>query len=271
MAGPVGYEVSGPNGERGWWDGKKITPLGQSGAPQKALNPKLQSSEDADIEQLQGANALSEMMGHYGRQIDQGELKLGPVKNVLATAQNALGMSNDQSRNYGSFRSGLEKLRNDSLRLNKGVQTEGDAQRAWNELFSSLNDQNLVRQRLDEIKQIDDRAVRYKSQSINQRRTAQGVDPLDMRPFTQGSLDKPFDLSGGQSRTTIPYGAYYKDPFGNIRRNDNGDSGNPKFDVKTGKQKMDAQPKGPSVGVVEDGYRFKGGNPSDPKSWERVQ
>lgn len=28
---------------------------------------------------------------------------------------------------------------------------------------------------------------------------------------------------------------------------------------------------GPSVGVVEDGYRFKGGNPSDPNSWEQVK
>ena len=28
---------------------------------------------------------------------------------------------------------------------------------------------------------------------------------------------------------------------------------------------------GPSVGTVEDGYRFKGGNPADPSSWVKVQ
>lgn len=28
---------------------------------------------------------------------------------------------------------------------------------------------------------------------------------------------------------------------------------------------------GPQAGVIEDGYRFKGGNPSDPNNWEKVQ
>jgi hypothetical protein len=28
---------------------------------------------------------------------------------------------------------------------------------------------------------------------------------------------------------------------------------------------------GPAVGSIEDGYRFKGGNPSDPNSWEKVK
>ena len=40
-------------------------------------------------------------------------------------------------------------------------------------------------------------------------------------------VDNPYDLSGGQSRSTIPRGAYYRDPQGNIRRNDHGDDGNP--------------------------------------------
>jgi hypothetical protein len=32
-----------------------------------------------------------------------------------------------------------------------------------------------------------------------------------------------------------------------------------------------AAPSGPAVGAVIKGYKFKGGNPADPKSWEKAQ
>ena len=52
---------------------------------------------------------------------------------------------------------------------------------------------------------------------------------IDPAPSTegQGTPDKPFDLSRGQPRSSIPRGAHYIDTRGNLRRNDNGDRGNP--------------------------------------------
>jgi hypothetical protein len=47
------------------------------------------------------------------------------------------------------------------------------------------------------------------------------------KPKGQGSYAAPYDLSGGQSRATISRGSYYRDPDGNIRRNENADKGNP--------------------------------------------
>ncbi len=43
--------------------------------------------------------------------------------------------------------------------------------------------------------------------------------------------------------------------------------GDGKSDAKTAAPKQD----GPSVGLVQDGYRFKGGDPGKPESWEKVK
>lgn len=51
------------------------------------------------------------------------------------------------------------------------------------------------------------------------------------------------------------YGTDYADENGNIRRR-------AAFDPKSFAQ--------PAPGAIEDGYRFKGGNPADPSAWEKV-
>lgn len=52
------------------------------------------------------------------------------------------------------------------------------------------------------------------------------------------------------------YASDYVDPQGNTRR----------------RSVLDLQrPGGPQPGTIEDGYRFKGGNPSDPNAWEPVE
>lgn len=48
-----------------------------------------------------------------------------------------------------------------------------------------------------------------------------------MRSTPGVNVDVPLDLTGGQSREQIPRGAFYRDPQGAVRRNDNGDKGNP--------------------------------------------
>jgi hypothetical protein len=51
--------------------------------------------------------------------------------------------------------------------------------------------------------------------------------PSSTRPRGTGTQTSPFDLSAGQSRTTIPRGAFYIGKDGSMRRNDNADRGNP--------------------------------------------
>lgn len=207
------------------------------GAPK--LTGTLQGAETADIEAIQASSQISGQVGRYKSQVESGQLNLGPIKNIVSEVRNFAGRSDPNSRNYASFKAGLEKLRNDSLRLNKGMQTEGDAQRAWNELLANINDEGLVQQRLAEIDSINRRAIDNKRAIVSQRRSSQNVGPADLTEVERGSIRAPYDLSKGETRQAIPVGSYYRDPFGNVRRNDNGDAGNPKFDAKTGAQIKD--------------------------------
>ncbi|WP_234263088.1 hypothetical protein [Hydrogenophaga sp. NFH-34] len=137
-----------------------------------------------DIDAMGLASTTSADLGAIAQQIDDGTLNLGLVRNAWNKARNSVGMSTEESRALGSFQSTLEKLRNDSLRLNKGVQTEGDAQRAWNELFQSLSDPRLVRQRLGEIRAINERAAAMRGSSVQTLRENYGAAPLDMSRHT---------------------------------------------------------------------------------------
>ena len=125
--------------------------------------PKLPTSalkmQQEELDAVGTSASINADLAAMGQQIDSGKLQLGPVNNLLAKGKNLIGASDESSRNLATFQSTLEKLRNDSLRLNKGVQTEGDAQRAWNEMITNINDPKVVKQRLGEIQKINERAA----------------------------------------------------------------------------------------------------------------
>ena len=150
-----------------------------AGAPKGSYLPQqLQIKENVERDLINSAGQMNSTLDRNMQRIGKGELNLGPVSNAISTARNFVGLSNPRTRNYASFRSDMERIRNDSLRLNKGVQTEGDAQRAWNEMFANLNDEGVVAQRMAEIEQINNRAVEARLKVINQQRIDRGLYPL---------------------------------------------------------------------------------------------
>lgn len=159
--------------------------------PAAALNIQKDS-----LDAIQLASAIDGRLEGITTQLDTGKLNLGPVRNIVAGAANFVGRSDEQTRNYASFRANLEKLRNDSLRLNKGVQTEGDAQRAWNELMANLNDEGVVKQRLQEIQGYNRQAVAYHEDVVTQLREDAGMPPIDASRFRA----KPPPAQGGGKR-----------------------------------------------------------------------
>ena len=142
----------------------------------------LEKQGDA-LDAINTASAMKADLGSIRNQIDNGKLKLGMFENLASEAKNRMGNSDQNSRNYASFKATLEKMRNDSLRLNKGVQTEGDSVRAWNELVANMNDPDVVKQRLSEIEAINERAVKLHRAKIDAIRNNFNAGPIDTGAF----------------------------------------------------------------------------------------
>lgn len=166
----------------------------QKTAPKPIPASALKMQQES-LDAIGTANSINADLDAISTQIEGGKLKFGPVGNLANRAMNATGYSSEESRNFASFQANMEKLRNDSLRLNKGVQTDGDAQRAWNELFSNINDTKVVQQRLGEIKRLNERAVQLRKQDIDAVRTNYGHEPLDVSGYEK----QPAALNGGSS------------------------------------------------------------------------
>jgi hypothetical protein len=88
----------------------------------------------------------------------------------------------------------------------------------------------------------DGRKVRI--EAPDEATAIRGAAEATAKPRGKGSYAAPFDLSGGQSRRSIPKDTYYRDPEGNIRLNENFDEGNP---IVTAPRKAAARGKGVPV------------------------
>ena len=110
-------------------------------------------------------------------------MTLGVSDKIEDAVSTTLGIANDDTANRADFMTFITKLTNDSLRLNKGTQTEGDAQRARNELFENLNDEKIVVSRLEELMRINQRAIKNRRRAINRRRANEGVDAFDFSAY----------------------------------------------------------------------------------------
>lgn len=140
----------------------------------------LAKEQGAEVDAITTASNLSTDINSLRSQIGSGQLKLGPYTNLISEGRNALGNSDENSRNYASFRATVERIRNDSLRLNKGTQTEGDAVRAANELLANINDPHVVMQRLSELEALNRRAAAIHTQKLDMTRSLYGLGSADV-------------------------------------------------------------------------------------------
>lgn len=131
------------------------------------------------IDALAAAKGISETSNLLSQQVQTGLLDVGPVKNIINEVRNFAGKSTPESLAYANLDTALEKIRNDSLRLNKGVQTEGDAVRAMNEVIKNKNDPKLLQNALDKLNAINERAAELQKVQINTLRQNYNAAPMD--------------------------------------------------------------------------------------------
>lgn len=163
----------------------------------KPMPPAALKMQQDDLDAIGAAANNQANLTRFRDLIATGKLNLGFLANLASKARTATNMSNEESRNYNSLISNLETLRNNSLRLNNGVQTEGDAQRAWNELITNLNDEETVKQRLDEIILLNDRAKTLKMLNVDVIRENYKQPPMDYSPYSETKPAVGNGASGG--------------------------------------------------------------------------
>ena len=218
----------------------KIDPVGGQGGDR--LSAGQQRQVETYYQDIASIDNIDAELGRFDAMIENGSLELSPVSNAIGGVRNTLGISSENSRNLAEFRSTLEKVRNDSLRLNSGVQTEGDAKRAWDELIANINDPAIVRRQLQRIKGINSRARQFRQQRINaleggSRQPAQGgqaaprvnftLTPAQQQRWsslsptgTRGTRTYPILINpetAAQSFNNVPKGGYFITPDGELR------------------------------------------------------
>lgn len=214
---PTPVAVMGPEGKPIYVspaDAVGKTPFNTKETTAKLPTPALKLQQE-ELDAIGTAGTIDADLGAILKQVQDGKIKLGPVSNVVSSAQNALGLSDESSRNLASFKATLEKLRNDSLRLNKGVQTEGDAQRAWNEILSNINDPELVKQRLGEVQAINKRAANLRRMNVDTIRSNFGVPALDTQQFSNQPAavgNAPKKIASDAEFNALPSGARFIGP-----------------------------------------------------------
>lgn len=121
--------------------------------------------------------ALEPIMGA----IEQGQLSFGVLSNARQKLALATGVgANEMTPVYSQYQQMLESLRNGILMANRGVQTDGDADRAMRELNNGSGDTNTILHNLDVVKRSLTRRLgqaQTRIDSISNQYDAAAVNP----------------------------------------------------------------------------------------------
>jgi len=187
--------------------------------PTKPIPPVIQKAEDQDFETGQAAINLATDANKYINSIKSGAIPFGLINKGSTAVRSVIGSDAPDviARNdYNSFKT---RLVNETLRLNKGVQTEGDAIRATNEFLASDSAAGQAKA-MQNILDINLRAANLANKSVLRRRANAKLGAPEVtleipkfEPHVFGDADYAAFLKDNK----YPKGTVFIDPAG-VRR-----------------------------------------------------
>lgn len=173
----------------------------------------IKKEEEANFTQADEAKNLATESYDYVNRIKSGEIKFGLKDRASIAARSVFGSNDPDVIARNDFERFKTRLVNDSLRLNKGTQTEGDAQRSIKELQGAESAVDAAKA-IYKLTEINAQKVADAKTALERRRSNMGLPPPDItiepiklipHTFTQRDVDR------------LPPKTVYIDPEGNRR------------------------------------------------------
>jgi hypothetical protein len=202
-------------------DAQTGKPVGDYKAPVKQvqLPAAIQKQEDEDYDRGQTAINIASDSNKYINSIRSGAIPFGAGSSTIASIRGGLGSNDPSVINKKDFEAFKVRLVNESLRLNKGTQTDTDAKRAVDEL-QAANSATGAAKAINTLMEINLRAANDAQNSIIRRRRNSKLGepevPLDIPKFEPHTFTQT-DVNNLLRDPKYPKGTIFVDPDG-VRR-----------------------------------------------------
>jgi hypothetical protein len=180
---------------------------------QKPIPTTIQKAEDDDYEAGQAAANLANDANRYLNSIKRGNIPFGLRARAFVGASNLVGSENPEVIARNDFERFKTQLVNESLRLNKGTQTEGDAVRAAKELQGAESAADAGKA-IQVLRDLNARKAQDLQSSITRRRSNAKLEAPEVQlevPKFEPHVFTDADYAN------LPKGATFVDPKG-VRR-----------------------------------------------------
>jgi len=188
-------------------------------AANKPLPNVLAKEEEADYELARDAKNLATDAYGYINRIKSGEIKFGFKDRASISARNALGSQDPDVIARNDFDQFLTRLTNESLRLNKGTQTNFDYMNALKEIKSAESAADAARA-MNKLAEVNVRRTEDAKSAVERRRKNAGykdvIVPIELPKF-EPHIITPNDYNSFLKNPKYPSGTVFVDPQG-VRR-----------------------------------------------------